>query len=208
MILNINTATHQLQALQVSQNYNWIRQATTDSPKPCYKSFSTHRFQVEICLNTTDDMQEWNPYEFQVDGVTVKLPYSGSCYTVDYVGDAVRVQTTFNLAVTFNGNNLVEVMLDGSSYSGYGKLRGMCGGNTGSSSDDYYTSSGSYVSQGLSRGTTIGDSYVVSDPETGTRFVMSITRKRYSARKWRQNLGDFFHKKVFFAHRRTWNFGR
>lgn len=112
---------------------------------------------------------------FQVDGNDVTLPYSGACYTVDYVGDSVRIQTDFDLAVSFNGNNKVLVLLDGSDYSIYGKLRGICGGNTGNSWDDYLTSSGSYVTPGSSAGTTIGDSYAVLDPETSSRSVESLS---------------------------------
>jgi hypothetical protein len=108
------------------------------------------------------------PVTVTVDGVSVKLPYSGSCYTVDYVGDSVRLQTTFNLVVTFNGQNKVAVMLNGDDYRNYGKLRGMCGANNGNSADDYLTSTGTSVSSGSQAGTTIGDSYVIPDPEAGT----------------------------------------
>jgi hypothetical protein len=98
---------------------------------------------------------------FQVNGTNVTLPYNGNGYTISYVGDSVRLLTSFWLSVQFNGRSKAEVKLPSSEYSG--KLRGMCGANTGYCYNDYVTAYGQYV--GSWGDNEIGNSYVVDDPD-------------------------------------------
>jgi hypothetical protein len=46
-----------------------------------------------------------------------------------------------------------------------GVMRGMCGANSGNTDDDYRMNGGSYVGRDRNPGATIGDSYVVPDPD-------------------------------------------
>jgi hypothetical protein len=106
------------------------------------------------------------PVNVTVDGVAVRLPYQTSCYTIDYVASAVRLQTTFNLGVTFNGRSKTEVYVPSDTYGGL--MQGMCGADTGICRDDFRTKSGTYLNNVPQSGAAIGDSYVVSDPDVSS----------------------------------------
>jgi von Willebrand factor type D domain len=100
---------------------------------------------------------------FQVNGTSVRLPYTGSggYYTIYYLSNAVRLQTNFWLSVQFDGSSKLEVKIPNSVYGGL--MRGACGADTGSCIDDYRTANG--VAVRATAGAQIGNSYVVSDPD-------------------------------------------
>ena len=90
----------------------------------------------------------------------VKLPYSGNCYSIDFNGNFVHLETTYGLRVQFNGFWLVTVQIP-DSYVGV--THGMCGNNNEIAGDDLTTADGTFVGSQSDPGTTIGNSYVVPD---------------------------------------------
>jgi hypothetical protein len=64
----------------------------------------------------------------QVNNVVVKLPYKGSCYSIDYNSNFVRLDSTFGLSGQFDGRWLVVIQVPDSYKS---LTHGICGNNNG-----------------------------------------------------------------------------
>ena len=89
-----------------------------------------------------------------------RLPYAGTCYSIEYNGQFVQLDAIYGLRVQFNGFWLVTVYLP-ETYVGV--THGMCGNNNYNATDDLTTSDGTYVGSEQDPGRTIGNSYVVPD---------------------------------------------
>lgn len=96
----------------------------------------------------------------QVNRLTARIPYTGTCYSIDYNGQFVQLDSVYALRIQFNGFWLVTVHLP-ESYVGV--TRGMCGNNNNNATDDLTTSNGTYVGNEQDPGRTIGNTYVVPD---------------------------------------------
>jgi hypothetical protein len=96
----------------------------------------------------------------QVGGILVVLPYTGSCYKIDYDGNSVRLETTFGLSVKFDGNWLVVIQVP-DDYKGL--THGICGNNNDNKTDDLTTCNGTFVGNQQDPGSLIGNSCVVPD---------------------------------------------
>jgi hypothetical protein len=98
----------------------------------------------------------------QVKNVAVQIPYSTASYRIFYSGTRVRYETTFGLAVEYDGNWFIAVYVP-SVYAG--KMGGLCGNNDNDPTNDLTLANGTYVGSLANGATVFGDSYVVKDPE-------------------------------------------
>jgi len=98
--------------------------------------------------------------KFQVNSLTVNLPYATSCYSIDFNGNFVQLDSVDGVRVQFNGFWLVTIQLPENYFNA---TQGMCGNNNGNATDDLTTSNGTFVGSDSDPGTTIGNSYVVTD---------------------------------------------
>jgi hypothetical protein len=97
-----------------------------------------------------------------VNTLPIQIPYTSSDYSIFYSGGRVRLQTTFGLAVEFDGNHYVVVYVP-SAY--YGVMCGLCGNNDDNPTNDLTLANGTYVGNQQNAAILFGDSYVVDDPE-------------------------------------------
>jgi von Willebrand factor type D domain len=81
---------------------------------------------------------------------------------VYYSGSAVRLETTFGVAIEYDGTWTLRVFVPQVQYAGL--MRGLCGNNDGNASNDWTLANGTNVA-GVGDASMIGDSFVVYDPE-------------------------------------------
>lgn len=98
----------------------------------------------------------------QVNNVIVQVPYITAKYNIYYSGRSIRYETTFGLAVEFDGSWMISVYVP-EMY--FGIMGGLCGNNDNSTDNDLTLADGTYVGNVLNGATLFGDSYVVNDPE-------------------------------------------
>jgi hypothetical protein len=97
-----------------------------------------------------------------VNNIAVQIPYHTSSYSIFYSGVRVRYETTFGLAVEFDGYWFLAVDVP-SIY--FGKMGGMCGNNDDEPSNDLTLPDGTDVGSLANGEKEFGDSCVVDDPE-------------------------------------------
>jgi hypothetical protein len=99
----------------------------------------------------------------QVNKAVVQLPYNGSCYTVDYSGQFIRLNTNFCVGVEFSKQAIVKVFVPHAMFKGL--MHGMCGADSKKCNDDYRLNNGTYVGHSPKTDEAIGDSYIVPDSD-------------------------------------------
>jgi len=98
----------------------------------------------------------------QVNNITTPLPYQSAQYVADYSGRFVQIQTSFGVSIEYDGLAYGSVSVP-PTYAR--KLTGICGNNDGNATNDWTTSSGSFVGNLADAANQLGDSFIVSDTE-------------------------------------------